>query len=1195
LERRLYVIAKILMVLGLLVASASNVSIAENASAPLSNVDADEYIWLDTASAYASSNTTAAVGQRVFIILKGTYSAWPTSWWGSGVCKGAPEGRPMYPTGPNNGAVGLDPLFMFASPRGSTYCSRPETPPAASLTPFEVSLNGGQSWFRPTPNSTTAEYNSRHEYLFNDIDGQGHRPRFRINDHDISDNYGFLSVFIHVYTPTAAPPAAPSNLRQVGASSRSVTLQWNDNSNNEEGFYIEEYDYSYGDWVEEARPPAGTTIYVYDYGVSCARPSRLRVVAWNRDGRSQPSNVIDASPSGCTPPTQPPAPPTSAPNPTPVTPAFNIQVVDLQWQSPPAAYIEATLVVKMRVVGLPSGWRSGYLLNLLIDQGALARPLNFWFDSEDPDASQYLSTSQLQNGDLEVRVSKLRLPTLFSGRMSVTVISAAKDDVRGALVRPLTVASSPEAYRHCYEVLFFGVTQFLPSDVRLAAKVTKKTIQARESAARCGDRATCVAETLVTWVQDLDLAQIDYWAGKSPPGKIAVLLKNAILALPDTAKCAVWFKDETVAAYKLLNSRGIRANEVATGSPVYPLVVTSAGQRAGFLPNGQVVEEIPGSQAVAVEEKRFVFYPDEADVTVEIVGYGPGTMNVDTVFAQNGGSVASYNKVPVSQGMKATLSSSDQQGTLNIDTNGDGKVDQVRAPDVREVLSGPQPPPPGGGGGSYTFKETGFAVSGRIWQVWQNARSFEDSLYINGFPITSLRAEINATDGKTYQTQWFERARFELHPENQPPYDVLFGLLGTHIALSRQSEAPFKPVGNLGGGIPWFRETQHTLGDSGEGGRAIAGFWNRLGGLQQFGFPLSQPFMEKSKDDGKTYLVQYFERQRFEYHPENKGTRYEVLLGRLGAEQVNQKPPSQGQTQVSILKQGDDVEGVAFSPDSTLLASCGQDVKLWRTTDGALLRTFNHGAGVGHIAYSPDGQILASMSGLDQSIKLWRVADGSSIRVIPVGHSYLFDLAFSRDGQLIAAGVEKSVRVWRVSDGALLRTLAASSGMANRVAFTPDGQFIIASLQDGSIRKWNLSDGSEVRVTFLQNHDDFVHSMTFSPDGQYLALGLSLGSIEFWRASDFQRFRAIQAHHRGAGTLTGNLAFSGDGQLIASTGQTTEGEWEVNLWKTSDGTPVKTLDKLSKDLTWLSLAFSPDGRVVAVGSSDGNVRLWTVR
>ena len=93
-------------------------------------------------------------------------------------------------------------------------------------------------------------------------------------------------------------------------------------------------------------------------------------------------------------------------------------------------------------------------------------------------------------------------------------------------------------------------------------------------------------------------------------------------------------------------------------------------------------------------------------------------------------------------------------------------------------------------------------------------------------------------------------------------------------------------MANPGSGVQWFPETGHTLGDSSEGGRAIASYWTRLGGLKQFGFPISQPFTEVSKDDGKSYLVQYYERQRFEYHPENKGTRFEVLLGRLGAEQV---------------------------------------------------------------------------------------------------------------------------------------------------------------------------------------------------------------------------------------------------------------------------------------------------------------------
>ena len=190
---------------------------------------------------------------------------------------------------------------------------------------------------------------------------------------------------------------------------------------------------------------------------------------------------------------------------------------------------------------------------------------------------------------------------------------------------------------------------------------------------------------------------------------------------------------------------------------------------------------------------------------------------------------------------------------------------------------------------SHTFAETGFTVAGRVWETWQGGRTFEDSLYINGLPITSLRAEASPTNGKTYQSQWFERARFEVHSENLPPYDVLLGLLGVSAAKGRQSEGPFKAVANPGSGLQWFPGTQHTLGDNTEGGRTIAAYWTRLGGLTQFGLPISQPFMEKSKDNGKTYLVQYFERQRFEYHPENKGTRYEVLLGRLGSEQLDGK------------------------------------------------------------------------------------------------------------------------------------------------------------------------------------------------------------------------------------------------------------------------------------------------------------------
>ena len=76
----------------------------------------------------------------------------------------------------------------------------------------------------------------------------------------------------------------------------------------------------------------------------------------------------------------------------------------------------------------------------------------------------------------------------------------------------------------------------------------------------------------------------------------------------------------------------------------------------------------------------------------------------------------------------------------------------------------------------------------------------------------------------------------------------------------------------------WFPEVGHTLGGS------FRAFWERNGGLPIFGFPLTEEFIEQSRDTGQGYPVQYLERQRYEYHAENTGTAYEVLLGRLGAE-----------------------------------------------------------------------------------------------------------------------------------------------------------------------------------------------------------------------------------------------------------------------------------------------------------------------
>ncbi|MEO6457433.1 MAG: ABC transporter substrate-binding protein, partial [Chloroflexia bacterium] len=195
-------------------------------------------------------------------------------------------------------------------------------------------------------------------------------------------------------------------------------------------------------------------------------------------------------------------------------------------------------------------------------------------------------------------------------------------------------------------------------------------------------------------------------------------------------------------------------------------------------------------------------------------------------------------------------------------------------------------------------KMNNFDVCGRFLEEWNKHGSDQANLYVSGFPLTPRRAEVSLTNGSIYEMQWFERTRFEAHTANAAPYDVLLGLLGTNLAegrgsvnpatgkLRNQSDLPFAGIakpGDTGPNKVWFPETRHTI--SGK----IMEYWNRYGGLKQFGFPLSEPFQEVSQADGKPYTVQYFQRNRFELHPE-KAAPYEVELGLLGVEQYRATP-----------------------------------------------------------------------------------------------------------------------------------------------------------------------------------------------------------------------------------------------------------------------------------------------------------------
>lgn len=186
------------------------------------------------------------------------------------------------------------------------------------------------------------------------------------------------------------------------------------------------------------------------------------------------------------------------------------------------------------------------------------------------------------------------------------------------------------------------------------------------------------------------------------------------------------------------------------------------------------------------------------------------------------------------------------------------------------------------------FPATGHYLGG----VFQNFWNKHGGLAVFGFPQTEEFEALDPDTGQVLTVQYFERQRYEYHPENKgTPYEVLLGRLGLAEAQRQglMNSAPFQPANPpTQGRCQWFPATRHKVCDS------FADYWQSHGldlgepgnsyreSLALFGLPISEPFT----DPKSGLLVQYFERARFEYHPENKGTPYEVLLSLLGNQEL---------------------------------------------------------------------------------------------------------------------------------------------------------------------------------------------------------------------------------------------------------------------------------------------------------------------
>ncbi len=277
-----------------------------------------------------------------------------------------------------------------------------------------------------------------------------------------------------------------------------------------------------------------------------------------------------------------------------------------------------------------------------------------------------------------------------------------------------------------------------------------------------------------------------------------------------------------------------------------------------------------------------------------------------------------------------------------------------------------------------------------------------------------------------------------------------------------------------------------------------------------------------------------------------------------------------------------DVHSVAFSPDGQLIASASQDrtIRLWSPTTGEIINILKgHRNTVNAVAFSKDGQVIASAS-RDKTVRLWNRHTGKLIKTISGHWQSASDVAFSPDGATLASASSNAVFLWDQNTGSNLRILRGHTGHVYSVAFSPNGELIASASADQTVRVWNQYTGDH-QATF-RGHKNLVFSVDFSPGGKFIASSSADGTVRLWNRRTLKTEKTLEGNFDSTRSIT----FAPKGQVTA----TGSDDNAIYLWHRQTGEILKTL-KGHQD-TVRSVDFSPNGELVVSASADNTVRLW---
>jgi WD40 repeat protein/class 3 adenylate cyclase len=298
---------------------------------------------------------------------------------------------------------------------------------------------------------------------------------------------------------------------------------------------------------------------------------------------------------------------------------------------------------------------------------------------------------------------------------------------------------------------------------------------------------------------------------------------------------------------------------------------------------------------------------------------------------------------------------------------------------------------------------------------------------------------------------------------------------------------------------------------------------------------------------------------------------------------VEGKPLRVGGAALDILTSGDRGRAFVTSPDDDVT----------HEIDTESLRVVRrHPVGGFAGALTPDSDSLA-VGSRDGRVRLVDVRSGK-VRPFAGGHGAgVVDLAFTPDGRtVVSSDFDGGVIVWDVARGAAREKLSTHRGPVWALAVSADGRTLYSAGNDGRVILWDLAQARRL-VRSFSVRDAFEDIQTprgiaVSPDGKMLAFTGGGGSVELLDTATLQRRRGFRAMHGFAAAT----AFSPDGRFLAVGGE----GGQVTLWDARTLAPAGTLTGLSGDVQ--TVAFSPDGESLAaaeVVAERPRLMVWSVR